>query len=132
VKLGHIALSVSNLERSAAFYGRHFGMRRGRKYDHRDKGFNIAFLQKGGITLELFEFKTYKPLPVYRRALDKDLKTLGVKHFSVEVADIEGVYKKLKRGKVVFATDLRVSSSGARYFFIKDPDGILVEIMEIL
>ncbi len=132
MKLGHIALSVSNLERSVAFYGKHFGLRRGKKYDHQDKGFSIAFLQKGDITLELFEFRSHKPLPAYRRRLDKDLKTLGVKHFSVEVADIEGIYKKLKRAKVVFGTDLRVFANGARYFFIKDPDGILVEIMEML
>ncbi len=114
MKLGHIALSVSDLGRSAAFYGKHFGLRRGEKYDLKEKGFKIQFLQKGSIVLELFEFKTHNPLPVYRRKLDQDLRTLGVKHFSLEVAGIEGVYKKFKRAKVVFETDLRVSSSGAR------------------
>ncbi len=132
MRLGHIALSVSSLKRSTAFYCKYFGLRRAEKYAHQDKGFNIAFLKKDGIALELFEFKAHKPLPLYRRGLDTDLRTLGVKHFSVEVNNIVAEYRKLKRSKVVFATDLRVSSSGARYFFIKDPDGILVEVMEII
>ena len=44
--------------------------------------------------------------------------------------DIGAVYKKLKKSKVVFETDLRVFGNGVRYFFIKDPDGIMIEVME--
>jgi glyoxylase I family protein len=129
MQLGHIALSVSSVVRSAAFYKRHFGLRVSARYRFKDKGLTIVLL-KGAFTLELFEFKKHKPLPQYRKTLDNDLQTVGVKHFSLETKNIEGVYKKFKKARVKFATELRVFANGKRYFFIKDPEGILVEIME--
>ncbi len=105
-------------------------MRQAARYNFKDKGLTIVLLKKVGLTLELFEFKKNKPLPQYRKALDDDLHTLGVKHFSLETKNIAAVYNKFKRARVRFATELRLFASGKRYFFIKDFDGILVEIME--
>ena len=130
MRLGHIALSVSSVVKSAAFYKKHFGLRQAARYNFKDKGLTIILLKKASLTLELFEFKKRKPLPQYRKTLDNDLQTVGVKHFSLETKNIEGVYKKFKKARVKFATELRVFADGKRYFFIKDPDGILVEIME--
>ncbi len=126
----HIALSVSDIGKSIAFYRRHFGFRRAEKYLHKEAGFTIAVLKKGGVLLELFEFKKRKPLPRYRRELESDLRTLGVKHFCFKVKDIAGAYTKLKHARVDFATDMRPFDDGRRYFFIRDPDGILVEVKE--
>jgi catechol 2,3-dioxygenase-like lactoylglutathione lyase family enzyme len=130
MQLGHIALSVSKLDKSIAFYRKHFGLKCAEKYLHKETGLTIAVLKKGDVGLELFEFKKYKPLPEYRKDLDTDLRTIGVKHFSLEIGNIARLYKKLKRAKVSFATDMRVFDNGRRYFFIKDPDGNLVEMME--
>jgi glyoxylase I family protein len=127
---GHVGVSVSNLTRSVAFYKKHFGLRCIKKYLNKGSGLVIALLKKGDIVLELFEFKDHKPLPQYRKKLDSDLRTLGVKHFSVGVKDIKGVYRKFKLAGVIFAGPMKVFDNGCRYFFIKDPDGILVEVME--
>jgi len=132
LKLGHVALSVADLNRSAAFYQKHFGLKCREKYRIGSLGLSIAILKKDNITLELFKFKGYKPLPIYRRTLDSDLRTLGAKHFSFTVADIEKFYRKFKRARVKFATPIRIFENGRKYFFIQDPDGILVEIMESL
>lgn len=129
MRIGHIGISVSNLKRSIAFYKKHFGLVCEEKYHIENKGMTIALLKKGDFILELFEFKKFKPLPKYRRTLDSDLKTLGVKHFSVEVDDILKTFKKFKKTKVSFEKELQTFNNGARYFFIKDPDGILIEIM---
>jgi glyoxylase I family protein len=129
MRLGHVAISVAGLARSAAFYKKHFSLRLATRYSFKDKGLNIVLL-KGAFTLELFEFKKRKPLPQYRKTLDNDLHTLGVKHFSLETKNIAAAYNKFKKARVEFATELRLFASGKRYFFIKDPDGILVEIME--
>jgi catechol 2,3-dioxygenase-like lactoylglutathione lyase family enzyme len=56
---------------------------------------------------------------------------LGVKHFCLGVTDIEEIYSTLKKSNFEFATDIRTFENGARDFFIKDPDGILVEVMEM-
>jgi len=130
LNLSHIAISVSNINKSIAFYRKNFGLECAEKYVHKEIGLTIAVLKKGDVALELFEFKRHKSLPVYRKSLDSDLRTLGVKHFSFEVADIEGTLERLKKSKVQIATDIRTFDNGVRYFFFKDPDGILVEIME--
>ena len=130
MKISHIALSVSNLSRSIAFYRKHFGLRLAAKFRHKEIGLTIALLKKGDITLELFEFKKHKPLPRYRKGLDSDLRTLGVKHICLEAKNIAKIYGQFKRSGVSLATDLRVFDNGARYFFLRDPDGILIEIMQ--
>ena len=131
MKFGHVAISVANLQRSVSFYRRVFGLVCKEKYGHPALGMVIALLKKGDIALELFEFKKRVPLPRYRKKLKSDLHTLGVKHFSIEVDAIERFYKKLKKSRVGIEIPLSVFDSGARYFFIKDPDGILVEVMEV-
>jgi glyoxylase I family protein len=130
VKIGHIGISVSSVRASSAFYGKHFGLKRAGTYRYKDIGLTIVILKKGSIKLELFEFKKSRSLPQYRKNLDSDMRALGVKHFSLEVAHITGSYNAFKKAKVTLATDIRTFDTGQRYFFIKDPDGILVEIME--
>jgi catechol 2,3-dioxygenase-like lactoylglutathione lyase family enzyme len=129
VKLGHVAISIRDIGSSVTFYARHFGLKRAGTYRH--PGLTIVLL-KGRFTLELFKFQRCKPLPGYRKELDSDLRTLGVKHFSVEVPHIAAFYEKLKKARVSLATELRTFDNGAQYFFIKDPDGNLVEVMEAL
>lgn len=129
MKLGHVAISVANIARSAAFYNKHFGLNVAARYSFKDKGLKIVLLKKGGITLELFEFKKRKPLPQYRKNLDSDLRTLGVKHFSLETRNIAAAFRKFQKAGCL-VTDLRTFANGKRYFFIKDPDGNLLELME--
>ena len=131
LKLAHIALSVSNINKSAHFYRKHFGFKLARKYPHKEIGLTIAVINKGDISLELFEFKKRHALPNYRKDLNNDLKTIGAKHFSFAVSDIEGEYKRLKKSGVKLATPIRIFDNGLRYFFIKDPNGILLELMEV-
>jgi len=130
VKIDHIGISVGSIRRSLAFYRKHFGFRCAEKYVHKDIGMTIAVLKKDGVCLELFEFRKHKKLPAYRRNLDSDLRTLGTKHFSFAVKDIEGAYTRFRLARLCFATDMRPFDNGLRYFFIKDPDGILIEVME--
>ncbi|MFA6216957.1 MAG: VOC family protein [Candidatus Omnitrophota bacterium] len=130
MKLAHVAISVSHINKSLIFYRKHFGFRLAEKYQYKESGLTIAILRKHDITLELFEFRKHKLLPKYRQTLETDLHTIGAKHFSFAVADIKSAYRKFKKAGVPFACDMRVFDNGLRYFFIQDPDGILVEIME--
>jgi len=131
MRLGHVAISVSSISKSIAFYSKYMGLKVSARYNFKDKGLKLVLIKKGDITLELFEFKKHKPLPQYRKTLDSDLQTLGVKHFSLETNDIDSVYKRFKKARVGIAADMRVFADGRRYFFINDPDGNLIEIMEM-
>ena len=129
MKIGHVGISISSLTKSIAFYGKYFGLVCEEKYTIEEKGMTIALLKRGDFVLELFEFKDSKPLPKYREKLNSDLKTIGVKHFSVEVEDVFEIFDKFKKAGVPFETELQKFNNGSHYFFIKDPDGILIEIM---
>ena len=130
LKIGHIALSVSNLDRSISFYEKNFGLRCVQRFQIGASGPEVGMLKKDDVNLELFQFDESVPLPSYRKDLNSDLKTLGVKHFAFEVADIEKTYEQLKNSNVKLVTDIRTLDNGLRYFFIKDHDGIFIELIE--
>lgn len=48
----------------------------------------------------------------------------------MHVRDIHSVYERLRDEGVVIKSDLRMGRTGIEYFFIEDPDGILVEVVE--
>ncbi|MBN2120320.1 MAG: VOC family protein [Candidatus Omnitrophica bacterium] len=130
LKLGHIAISISSIEKSSAFYEKNFGfkLKEHIKGDSQDP--DIAILENNTLRLELFEFKEPKALPEYRKNLLSELQTLGVKHFALETEDIEPDYQRLKNQGVCLGTDINKLPNGLRYFFIKDPDGIFIELIE--
>ena len=130
LKISHIAITVSDLEKSIWFYKSNFGFDCVETYDIESKGLTICLLKKEDIILELFGWQHFNPLPEYRKTLDSDLKTLGVKHFCFEVSNIKQMYESLKNAGVEIAKELNTFPNGLRYFFIKDPDGILIELFE--
>jgi len=127
-----VAITVCDLERSEKFYKDAFGFVCVERIEDKKKGFVISIMKKGGLTLELFSHPQCKPLPRYRQKLDSDLKVCGVKHFALEVKDIEKEYHELRRKKIGFLTGIENLGKKLRYFFIKDPDGIFIEIIEKL
>jgi glyoxylase I family protein len=129
MRLGHVAVSVSDIGKASKFYCRWFGLKRKKTFRNPSVGLTICLL-KGDFTLELFQFKKRKPLPAYRRKLESDLPVLGVKHFCIEVPRIAALYGRFRKARIPFATEMRTFEGGTRYFFVKDPDGNLVEIME--
>jgi len=128
--LGHIALTVSDIERSASFYGRYFGFSSEQSFREGDSGPLIALLRKGSVVLELFQFEVANPLPHDRAVLEEDLSTVGVKHTAFAVDDIAKEYERMGSDGVECITPVSNLSNGMSYFFFKDPDGILVEVVE--
>ncbi|RKY30271.1 MAG: glyoxalase/bleomycin resistance/dioxygenase family protein [Candidatus Omnitrophota bacterium] len=130
MRIGHVAITVCDLERSEKFYKDAFGFVCVERIEDKEGRFVISIIKKGKITLELFSHPQSKPLPHYRRKLDSDLKVCGVKHFALEVKDIEKEYHELRRKKIGFLTGIENLGKKLRYFFIKDPDGIFIEVVE--
>jgi len=128
MRFGHVAITVSDLERSELFYEHVFGFLRIDKI--RDKEFTISIMKKDGIVLELFSALNSLSFPGYRKNLETDLRTCGVKHFAFAVDDIEKEYNRLKDKGVEFLTGIKSLNAKTRYFFIRDPDGIFIEIVQ--
>lgn len=129
--ISHVALSVSNLDNSVEFYKK-FGFKISREWSAADDSLRIVHLLLNGLLLELFCYKNFNKSPEYIKNLSTDLPVVGTKHFALGVKSIDEAYSDLL-DKCIITSDKKITLGrlGKKYFFIADPDGILVEIIEI-
>jgi len=129
-KFDHVALSVSNIKQSLNFY-RKLGFSFYKEYNDPTGALSIVLLQNENMTLELFSYKNFKPLPEYRIDNSKDLEVVGTKHLGLCVDDIKQMAKiVVEKGVVDDVPVIKTGRLGRDYFFIKDPDGINIEIIQ--
>lgn len=83
--IDHISISVEHLEETIKFYNA-FGFEIYKEYH--DDSVNIIMLKFDNIFLEIFHYNNNNPLPEHAQELERDLKTVGTKHFGLNVRDI--------------------------------------------
>lgn len=124
----HVTISVDNLEETLNFY-KLFGFEKHKEYH--DENVDIVMLKLGNMILEIFHYIKNNELPEHSKDLGIDLKTIGNKHFGIGVKDINEAKKFIEENKL---NDSEITITKGRlgkpYFFIKDPNGILMEIIE--
>jgi glyoxylase I family protein len=127
----HVALSVSDLEASEEFY-RHFGFTLELEREIPERKLKIARMVCNNACLELFCFYDFWPNDRLNRNLWDDLSQLGVKHFAMKVPDIRRFRDQLLSWYGGDVDEISEGKTGLQYFFLRDPDGILLEIVEVL
>lgn len=131
-KVHHVALSVTNREQSIEFYQK-LGFSEVHFWEAGDKSLSITHLKlaDSDFILELFCFASPQSAPATIHATATDLPIIGTKHFGLKVDSIEVARDDLA-AKAIVESDIPIiqGRTGPRYFFITDPDGILVEIAE--
>lgn len=126
----HIALSVTDLDKSIEFYST-LRFKTVLEWEADDKSLKIAHLKGDGGFLELFCYKSPQEAPESIHSVATDLPVVGTKHFGLRVKSLEEAKKYLVR-KDLMKDDVQITQgrTGIQYFFIEDPDGILVEIVQ--
>jgi catechol 2,3-dioxygenase-like lactoylglutathione lyase family enzyme len=80
----------------------------------------------GGAVLEIFEFTPKLPLE------QGPWNRVGLTHFSINVRDIHKWHAYLKQKGVTIVSEPTKSPNGGQwFFFVKDCDGNLIEIMDL-
>ncbi|MBI4244536.1 MAG: VOC family protein [Planctomycetes bacterium] len=136
----HIAISVSNLEQSVAFYSQIFGFRVVLEMNFSDEvigsiiGYPRAIcrmiqLEKEERMIELFQYSNPRgqPIPSTRTQAD-----IGFSHICFIVGDIDTVKKKLIRQGMAALMGYKVEvRTGVFIQYCLGPDGEAIELKEI-
>jgi len=125
----HVAISVSDLDKSIEFY-KLFGFSEFKSYEAEDGSMQIKMLKLNDMVLEIFCYKNYEVIPQTAIDTATDLPIIGTKHFALGVEDIEAAKSFVIENNIKETVEIKVGRLGKPYFFINDPDGILVEIIE--
>lgn len=128
--IDHTAISVSDLDVSIPFYTEILGFTCERIFDIPDGNGRIALLKKADFTIEMFQFVNAQPYPDNNGILINDLKKIGVKHIALRVNDIWAAATFLREKGVESINEPVRGARGHYRFFIKDPDGIPLELTE--
>jgi catechol 2,3-dioxygenase-like lactoylglutathione lyase family enzyme len=128
VQLHHGALSVSNIARSIEFYESVLGFCVDTRVVVQEGTLEIVHLRKGASFLELFCRHGVAPLPEHAAEHERDLGVVGTKHVAFGTANPEAVHAELTRRAVAGLTPI-FDGPYYKYFFFKDPDGILLEMV---
>lgn len=127
--IDHYAISVSNIEKSMGFYEK-LGFQTVKDYQAEDGSVRIVQMEKDGFLLEMFCYPDSEATPDFVETLNTDLHVNGAKHMALAVADPERAAEYLlKEGLIGEMPVIKEGRLGRPYFFIKDPDGIFVEII---
>jgi len=125
----HIALSVSSQSVSTEFYKK-LGFKELSFWQAEDKTFSITHLSLNDLVLELFCFANPKPAPDSIHSTMADLPVIGTKHFGLKTTSIEDAKADLIVKSIASEDTAIKQGKWYKYFFIEDPDGILVEITD--
>lgn len=128
IALDHVALSVPDIEQSAAWYQKMFGFKQVRR-GAEPNGMQTAVIQRGDVRIELFQVPGAVPLPQSRRNPSEDFRTQGVKHFAFRVKDVRAVLAQLQAKGVKVVFELH-DYPGAAFAFVSDNAGNAVELIQ--
>lgn len=128
-KITHVAISVSDSKRAIDFYKK-FGFEEFKSWMADDESIKINMLKLGNMVLEIFCYKDYESLSENAKTTADDLRVLGTKHFALGVDDINKAKEFVISNNICDNVEITRGRLGKEYFFISDPDGILVEIIE--
>lgn len=136
----HFGIMVSDLDKVLPFYQDIFGMKimldtgimngpdvkavMGRP----DAQIRLVYLKSGDQTFELIQLITPPGKPI---ADNTEFAEVGRAHLAIFVEDIEGFYKEMEEKGVRISCPIQVGPD-IKLFYIRDPDGLWVEIVQPL
>ncbi len=133
----HTGITVSDLDRSVAFYER-LGFEVAERIEEEgeevERGvgvpgakLRVAMLEGPNSRLELIQY-----LQPSDRPAPHPNNGIGAAHVCVEVEDVDAAVAELREQGIEFLTDPISHEAGIRWVYAKDPDGITAELLQVL
>ncbi len=122
-KIHHVAIIVSDYERSKEFYVEKLGFRIVRETYRPMRGDYKLDLELDGCELEIFSGKNNPPRASYPEAY-------GLRHLAFYVEDMDAAVKELEEMGIETEPVRLDEITGKRMTFFHDPDGLPLELHE--
>jgi lactoylglutathione lyase len=141
LRVGHIGVCVSDMERALAFYCDLLGFRPLSELNVADAlsakllrlpevDQRTVFVERDGVRLALFALRNPAPVNAGRvRAMNET----GMVALMLRVDDLDATLDKMRAAGVRVLDETRIQhpAYGSKLVFVTDPDGMLVELIEI-
>jgi catechol 2,3-dioxygenase-like lactoylglutathione lyase family enzyme len=141
VRVRHIGIVCKDLLASLQFYCDFLGYKIYRQIDEAGEFISTILgspnihvktvklsLSGGNTQIELLVFDNPK---IFERSADMFVS--GLTHFALQVDNVDSLYKKLIRHNVFFISPPQLSDDGlAKVCFCRDPDGVFIELVELV
>ncbi|MEB0307071.1 VOC family protein [Cryobacterium sp. 10I1] len=136
----HVGVTVRDMKRSFEWYSRMFGLTPGpvsegsgealsRSVQVNDAALAFSMIMIGNTRLEFQEYHNPEG-----RDFDRSNGDVGSAHVCLEVSDLDAAYRDLvEKGAVFNAPPVTLDSGaliGSKWAYLRDPDGIQLEIWE--
>jgi len=124
MRFGHLALRVKDIDKMLDFYCRGLGLQEAFRINNDDGSLRIVYLYiSEGQYLELC-------LGGDERPVFDDQKSVGVRHISFTVDDLEKTKKEMEGRDVIFDSEILKLRDNNLTVFLFDPDGNKLEIVQ--
>jgi glyoxylase I family protein len=126
LSIHHVAIICSDYERSKHFYTQILGLKIiAEAYRAERQSYKLDLAVADGTQLELFSF----PNPPERPSRPE---ACGLRHLAFAVADVEQIKMDLEQ-KGIVVEPIRVDEyTGKKFTFFADPDGLPLEVYEVV
>lgn len=124
-KAHHVALIVSDYQRSKRFYTEVLGLKVLKETLRAERqSYKLDLEIPGGLQLELFSFPSPPPRPTQPEAA-------GLRHLAFAVVDLAAAVANLNAAGVETEAVRVDEVTGAKFTFFRDPDGLPLELYEV-
>lgn len=128
--IDHVGVVVQDLAASIDWYVQNLGFRVLHRFAF--PGASAAFVGLAGVRLELLQVDGAAPMAAERRERGSNLRLGGINHLAIGVADMAATVADLVAKGVELASPPAdvPGSGGERYAFIRDGEGMLIELYQ--
>ncbi len=127
MRIDHLAVWTSDIDRCVAFYATYFGATAGARYQNAAKGFESCFLSfSSGARFEVMSTITLKPV-----VIEPGAQRMGLTHFAIAAGSdsaVDALTERLRADGFPILDGPRRTGDGYYESVTLDPDGNRIEI----